>query len=151
MPVSQDVRFAVRLLTKQRGFTFAATLALALGIGMNATVFTLVNSFLFGSLPYQDSDRLLYVGERDTTTGRLFMVSWPDFQDWRTAQTSFVGLGAWSAATMTVSGDSRPAERHSGAYFSANAFRLFGERPIAGRDFLADDDRPGADPVVMLG
>ena len=128
MPVSQDVRFAVRLLTKQRGFTFAATLALALGIGMNATVFTLVNSFLFGSLPYQDSDRLLYVGERDTTTGRLFMVSWPDFQDWRTAQTSFVGLGAWSAATMTVSGDSRPAERYSGAYFSANAFRLFGER-----------------------
>ena len=58
MTMSQDVRFAVRLLTKQRGFTFAATLALALGIGMNATVFTLVNSFLFGSLPYQDSDRL---------------------------------------------------------------------------------------------
>ena len=62
------------------------------------SVFTLVNSFLFRSLPFEDPDRVMYVGERDTVTGRTFMVSWPDFQDWREAQKSFVGLGAWSAS-----------------------------------------------------
>ena len=151
MTLLQDLRFAVRLLAKERWFTLAATIALALGIGMNATVFALVNSFLFQSLPYDEADRIMYVGERDTATGRIFMVSWPDFQDWRATQTSFVGLGGWSAATMNVSDEGRPAERYSGAYFSANAFKLFGERPIKGRDFLPEDDETGANPVVMLG
>jgi putative ABC transport system permease protein len=146
-----DIRFAVRLLLRDRGFTIAATTALALGIGMNAMVFTLVNALLLRSLPFADPDRVMYVGERDAVTGRIFMVSWPDLQDWRERQHSFVGLGAWSAATMNVSDQGRPPERYAGAYFSANAFALFGERPIRGRDFLADDDRPGAAPVVMLG
>ena len=74
MNVLHDIRFAVRLLAKERWFTAAATTALALGIGMNATVFTLVNSFLFRSLPFEDPDRVMYVGERDTVTGRSFMV-----------------------------------------------------------------------------
>lgn len=146
-----DIRFAVRLLAKDRWFTLAATMALALGIGMNAMVFTLVNSFLFRSLPFEDPGRVMYLGERDTVTGRNFMVSWPDFQDWRDSQKSFVGLGAWSAGVMNVSDEGRLPERCSGAYFSANAFRLFGERPIRGRDFLPEDDKPGANPVVMLG
>jgi putative ABC transport system permease protein len=151
MNVLHDIRFAFRLLAKERWFTAAATTALAFGIGMNATVFTLVNAFLFRSLPYEDPDRLMYVGERDTATGRTFMVSWPDFQDWRDGQKSFLGLGAWSPSTMNVSDEARPAERYSGAYFSANAFKLFGERPILGRDFPPEDDMPGANPVVMLG
>jgi putative ABC transport system permease protein len=151
MSLSHDIRFAVRLLAKDRWFTAAATTALALGIGMNATVFTLVNSFLFRSLPFESPDRVMYVGERDTVTGRTFMVSWPDFQDWRDSQTSFVGLGAWSVGTMIVSDEGRRPERYNGAYFSANAFRLFGEHPIRGRDFRPEDDRPGANPVVMLG
>jgi len=151
MNLLQDIRFGLRLLAKDRWFTAAATTALALGIGMNATVFTLVNSFLFRSLPFDDPDRVMYVGERDTVTGRRFMVSWPDFQDWRDSQKSFVGLGAWSASTMNVSDEGRPPERYNGAYFSANAFKLFGERPMVGRDFLPEDDEPGANAVVMLG
>src|SRR5437899_5043460 len=150
MNALHDIRFAIRLLVKDRWFTAAATLALALGIGMNATVFTLVNSFLFRSLPFEEADRVMYVGERDIVTGRTFMVSWPDFQDWRDAQHSFVGLGAWTAGTMNVSDEGRAPERYNGAYFSANAFKLFGERPIRGRDFLPDDDKPGANPVAML-
>jgi predicted permease len=151
MTVLHDIRFAVRLLAKHRWFTAAAITALALGIGLNATVFTLVNALLLRSLPFEDPDRLMYVGERDTVTGRNFMVSWPDFQDWQESQKTFVGLGAWSVGTMNVSDEGRPAERYNGAYFSANAFRLFGERPIRGRDFLPEDERPGAHPVVMLG
>src|SRR5262245_23292658 len=84
-----DLRFAVRLLARDRGFTAAATLALALGIGMNAMVFTLVNALLLRSLPFEDADRIMYVGERDRVSGRTFMVSWPDFQDWRDSQRSF--------------------------------------------------------------
>ena len=86
MNLLDDLRFGIRLLAKDRWFTAAAIIALALGIGMNATVFTLVNSFLFQNLPYEDPHRLMYVGERDTVTGRKFMASWPDFQDWRDAQ-----------------------------------------------------------------
>src|SRR5262245_248297 len=112
----QDLRLAVRLLLKHRGFAAAAAIAIALGIGMNATVFTLVNALLLRTLPVDDPDRVMYVGERDVVTGRTFMVSWPDFQDWRDAQTRFVGLGAWSAATMNVSEEARPPERCSGAY-----------------------------------
>ena len=149
--VLHDVRFAVRLLVKDRSFTAVAAVALALGIGMNATVFTLVNAFLIRGLPFEEPDRLMYVGERDTSTGRNFMVSWPDFQDWRDSQKSFVGLGAWSAGAMNVSNEGRPPGRYNGAYFTANAFRLLGERPIRGRDFRPEDDEPGAEPVVMLG
>jgi predicted permease len=149
--VRHDIRFAFRLLAKERGFTIAATLALALGIGMNAMVFTLVNALLLRNLPFDDPDRVMYIGERDTVTGRPFMVSWPDYQDWRESQRSFIGLGAWSAGLMTVSDEGRPPERYDGAYFSANAFTLLGESPIRGRDFLPGDDAPGANPVVMLG
>jgi len=151
MSLLHDVRFAGRLLLKERWFTAAATIAIAFGIGMNATVFTLVNSFLFRSLPFQDADRVMYLGERDTVTGRAFMVSWPDFADWRDAQKSFVGLGAWSASTMIVNDAARAPERYNGAYFSTNAFRLFGEQPMLGRDFLPEDDAAGAGAVVMLG
>jgi putative ABC transport system permease protein len=154
MNMWQDIRFAVRLLVKDRWFTAVATVALALGIGMNATVFTLVNAFLIRGLPFDDPDRVMYVGERDTVTGRSFMVSWPDFQDWRDSQKSFIGLGAWSAGTMNVSDEGRPPARYDGAYFTANMFKLLGERPILGRDFfdvLPGDDKPGTDPVVMLG
>src|SRR5205085_3884947 len=150
MNTLQDMRFAIRLLAKDRWFTAAATLALALGIGMNATVFTLVNSFLFRSLPFPDPDRVMYLGERDAVTGRTYMVSWPDLQDWRQSQTSFMGIGAWAVGTMNVSDEGRPPERYSGVYFSENAFKLLGERPILGRDFLPDDDKPNANPVVML-
>src|SRR5262245_37188790 len=131
-----DLRFAIRLLAKDRGFTAAAATALALGIGMNAMVFTLVDAMLVRGLPFADADRVVWVGERDTVSGRNYMVSWPDFQEWRAAARGFVGLAAWSAATMNVSDRGRPPERYSGAYFTANAFALFGERPIHGRDFF---------------
>jgi len=145
-----DLRFAIRLLVKDRWVTVGASMALAVGIGMNATVFTIVDALLLRAVPFADPARVMYIGERDTVTGRTFMVSWPDFQDWRASQRSFVALAAWSAGTMNVSDDASPAERYNGAYFSANAFAVLGGRPIIGRDFLPADDVPGAAPVVVL-
>jgi putative ABC transport system permease protein len=151
MSVLQDIRFAIRLLNKDRWFTAVATLALAIGIGTNTTVFTLVNALLIRGLPFVDPDRLMYVGERDVVRGRNFGVSWLDFQAWRDSQKSFVDLAAWSAGTMNVSDEGRTPERYAGVYLSANAFTLLAVRPMLGRDFLPDDDKPGASPVVILG
>ena len=79
------------------------------------------------------------------------MSSYLDFEDWRTGTRAFAGLAAFSPQTMNVSDEGRAPERFGGPYISANAFALIGERPIIGRDFRPDDDRPGAAPVVLLG
>src|SRR5262245_32318841 len=151
MHLLQDLRFATRLLAKDRVFTAVVTRALALGIGMNAAMFTLINGVLIRGLPFNEADRIMYVGERDIMSGRNFQVSWLDFQSWRDAQRSFSDLAVWSVGTMNVSDEGRPPERYNGAYFSANGFKVFRQRPILGRDFLPEDDKPGAIPVVMLG
>ena len=150
MNLLQDLRFAVRLLIKDRWFTAVAVIALALGIGVNATVFTFVNAVLIRGLPFNDPDRILVVGTRDAR-GRDRGASYPDFEDWRAATRTFAGLSAYSSQTMNVSDEGRTPERFQGPYLSANTFTLIGQQPLLGRDFLPEDDRPGAAAVVMLG
>jgi putative ABC transport system permease protein len=150
MNLWQDIRFAVRLLMKDRWFTAVAALALALGIGVNATVFTFVNAVLIRGLPINDPDRVMVVGTRDGRNRDRGM-SYPDFEDYRRATRAFSGLAAYSGQTMNVSDEGRTPERFQGPYISANAFKLIGQPALLGRDFLAEDDRPGAAPVVILG
>ena len=146
----QDLRFAVRLLIKDRWFTAVAVIALALGIGVNATVFTFVNAVLIRGLPFDDPDRILVVGSRDAK-GRDRGASYPDFQDWRTATRTFASLSGFSGSTMNISEAGRTPERFQGPYLSANAFSSIGQAPLLGRDFRAEDDRLGAAAVVILG
>lgn len=148
--IAQDVRFAVRLLAKERWFTLAAIVALALGIGVTSTMVTIINGYNFRGLPVDDRERILYLGTRDFT-GRNRGVSYPDYQDWRNASRSFAALGAFAPAVMTISDRGQSPESLGGAYVSAEAFRILGDRPILGRDFLAGDDSPGAPDVVVLG
>jgi len=149
--IGQDLRFAARLLLRDRWFTLPALIALALGIGMNGTMFTIVNAMIRG-LPIDRPERLLSVHARDGAgRWRGFGVSYLDFQDFQAATRTFSGLAAFSQSAMTLGDEGRAAERASAAYVSANAFQLLGDKPAIGRDFLADDDRPGAPPVVMLG
>ena len=150
MSLLQDLRFAIRLLVKDRWFTAVAVVALALGIGVNSTVFTLVNAVLIRGLPFDEPDRIMALGTLDAHN-RDRMSSYLDFEDWRTGTRAFAGLAAFSPQTMNVSDEGRAPERFGGPYISANAFALVGERPIIGRDFRPDDDRPGAAPVVLLG
>jgi putative ABC transport system permease protein len=150
MSLIQDLRFAIRLLIKDRWFTAVAVLALALGIGVNATVFTFVNAVLIRGLPFDDPDRIMSLGTRDAR-GRDRDISYLEFQDWRDGTRAFSGMAAFSGSTMNVSEEGRPPERFQGPYISANAFRLIGQQPLLGRDFLPEDDRPGATPVVLLG
>jgi len=150
MNLWQDIRFAVRLLVKDRWFTAVAVIALALGIGVNATVFTFVNAVLIRGLPINDPDRVMVVGTRDARL-RNHGMSYPDFEDYRRATRTFSGLAAYSGGVMNVSDQGRAPERFMGPYISANAFALIGQRTQLGRDFLPEDDRPGAPAVVILG
>jgi putative ABC transport system permease protein len=150
MSLWQDVRYAIRLLVKDKWFTLVAAIALALGIGVNNTVFTFVNAVLIRGLPFDDPDRIMSLGTRDARN-RDRGLSYLEFQDWRDGTKAFTGMAAFSGQTMNVSDEGRAPERFGGPYISGNAFRLIGERPILGRDFLPEDDRPGAAPVVILG
>jgi predicted permease len=150
MTLLQDLKFAIRLLVKDKWFTAVAAMALALGIGVNATVFTFVNAVLIRGLPINEPDRVMVVGTRDAR-GRDGSMSYLDFTDYRAATRTFSGLSAYSGSTMNVSDEGRAPERFQGPYISGNAFRLIGQRPLLGRDFLPEDDRPGATPVVILG
>jgi len=145
----QDVRFAIRLLIKDRWFTLVAAVALALGIGANATVFTFVNAVLLRSLPIADPDRVVQINAMDAK-GRRQAFSMLDFRDLAAAR-SFSEVTAYTGGTANVSDEGRPAERFQGLFTSANLFRLIKQPPMLGRDFRAEDDKIGAEPVVILG
>jgi len=146
----QDLRFAVRLLRKERWFTAAAVLALGLGIGLTSTGFTVYDAMLRRGLPVDDPHRIVALTMRDAN-GRQHGISYLDFVDLRARATSIAGLAAYSEPAMNVSDPGTATERLYGARVTANAFRLLGVEPLLGRDLRAEDDRPGAPPVVMLG
>jgi predicted permease len=165
--VAPDLRFAARLLRKERRVTLVIVVSLALALGGNATIFTIINGMTLRGLPVDRPDRIVGITTHDAAGARLG-VSYADFLDWRAAApTTFAGLAAHRGMTanITEAGLSPPqAPRQSpqqtpqqapqqatGAYISANAFRLLGERPILGREFTASEDQPGAAQVVILG
>jgi putative ABC transport system permease protein len=146
----QDVRYAVRVLIKRRWYTLAAMTALALGIGANTAVFTLVNVVMLQGLPFDRSDRIVALGMQDPRP-RNFGVSSQDFDDWRRATRTIPDLSAAFGANLSFSGDDRAPEQYAGVYMSASGFAMTGSRAVIGRLFSAEDDRVGAPPVVVLG
>src|SRR5439155_12150025 len=150
MNLLQGLRYAIRLLIKDRWFTAIAAIALALGIGANATVFTFVNAVLIRSLPIADPDRVIQINTTDAR-GRRQAMSLLDFRDYRESARTFSDLTIYLGGTANVSDEGRPAERFQGLFTSANLFRLIKQPPMLGRDFRSEDDQPGSEPVVMLG
>ncbi len=145
-----DARFAIRLLVKDRWFTAAAVVALALGIGATTTVFTIVNGMNLSALPVDEPDRIMYLQTQDAQGRRQAGASFADFVDWQQATRTFSGLAAFAGETMNVGDEERPADRLAGTFISANGFNVLRVRPLVGRDFVAEDDRVGAAPVVIL-
>lgn len=150
MGLWQDVQFALRLLLKDKWFSLIAVVALALGIGVNAAVFTFVNAVLIRGLPYADSDRIMALNTRDTVRDRQGGVSYLDFRDWAAATKTFSGLGAYTGGNFNISDEGRSPERFNGAFMSSHTFRLLGQAPLLGRDFRPEEDRPGSPSVVMI-
>ena len=145
----QDIRFAARLLVKDRRFTLVSLLVLGLGIGINNMLFTILNAHTIRGLPIDQPDRVLYVSTIDDQN-RSRGLSFPELEDLRTAAQSFSGIAAFVNAQVTVGDEGRAPDRVEGAYLT-NVFDVIHTRPIRGRSFLPEDDRPGASPVVLLG
>jgi putative ABC transport system permease protein len=147
-----DASYALRLLARSPGFTAVALATLALGIGANLTVFTLANAFLFKNLPFDDSDRILYLSSAQPgRPDRAQRVSYPDFLDFGRQTATFDGLAAFMSRTVDVSDRNGFPERYRATVMTANSFALIGQSPVRGRDFLPEDCRPGAQPVAILG
>ena len=151
MGLWEDVRFAGRLLLKDKWFTLVAAVALALGIGVNATVFTFVNAVLIRGLPMPDADRVLAMGSTDRVRNRNQGVSYLDFRDWRDSARTFDLLSIYTGTIANLSDEGQPPERYNGSQVDATAFRIMGQQPMLGRGFTPEDDRPGAAPVALIG
>jgi len=147
--ILQDLRFAVRRLVKDRWFTLAAIVALALGIGANSAVFTLVNAVILRGLPFDNADRIMWIDWHDTRN-RNFGNSVQDFEDVERASRTFSGMSIAFNGSMNLSADDRSPEQYPGVYISANGFNLIGETAALGRSFGPEDNRQGAEPVVLL-
>ncbi len=151
MSILEDVRFGLRTLSNNPGFTAVAITALALGIGVNATVFSLANAVLFKNLPFANSDRILYITSSDSSKqNRNRSVSYPDYRDLRASVKSFDAVGASTGDSANLSDHTASPEGYNGARISSNTFALIGQKPVAGRDFLPSDEQPGAAPVAIL-
>ena len=152
--IAQDVRFGARLLIRERWFTLTAAVTLALGIAATSTVFAIIHAVVLRGLPEDAANRVVHIGTR-YGLGDAFRdsqnVSYLDYRDLGQATREFAGIGAFTDATMNVSDDRRAAERFWGTYVSANTFKLLDRHPLVGRDFLPEDDQPGAARVVVLG
>src|ERR1041384_5620317 len=144
--VWQDLRYSARMFFKHPGFTVIAVLTLSLGIGANTAIFSIVNAVLLRPFPYQSPERLVIVGEFAPGGS----VSYPNFVDWRDDRNVFESASAVrSNESYNFRGTGEP-ERLQGRLVSAGFLTLLGVKPLLGRDFLPEDDRPGAAPAVML-
>ncbi|MFL6540229.1 MAG: ABC transporter permease, partial [Chthoniobacterales bacterium] len=144
-----DLRYAMRILLKQPGFTIIAVLTLALGIGANSAIFSVVNAVLLRPLPYPDSERIVYLSE--TTGGMNSAIALPDYIDWRNDAKSFEHLALSRTESRNLSGiPGREAERVSVSFVTANFFKVIGLNPQLGRTFGDDEDKVGAPALVVL-
>jgi len=147
----QDLRYGARLLRKNPGFTLVAILTLALGIGANTAIFSVVNTVMLRPFPYPDADRLVLLNEIAKANGRVenMSVGWLDYQDWRRQAQSFQYLGVFRGQNLTLTGTEQ-AERVIGAMASADVLNALGLHPLLGRTFVAQDDNESDAPVAIL-
>ena len=147
----QDIRFGLRMLRKNPGFTAVVVVTLALAIGANTTMFTLVKGSLLGELPFEKADQIVTLWSTNLAKKQDRLgLSFPDFVDFQTQAKSFQGLSFFTFYPMTISDPGRAAEQQPGSRISWNAFSLIGAKPILGRDFLPEDDIPGAPSVAII-
>jgi putative ABC transport system permease protein len=145
-----DLKFALRQLRKSPAFTFVAVLTLALGIGANTAIFSIVNAVLLRPLPYPDADRIMVLNE-SSGPGQDYSVALPDYFDWRNEDTVFEHLAATHKESRNLSGiPGRDPERIACASVTRNFFNIVGLPPEIGRTFSEDEDKAGAPPVVVI-
>ena len=150
--VAQDLRFGLRMLWKNPGFSLVAILTLALGIGTNTAIFSVVNGVLLRPLPFPDAERLVYFEsikpDRAISDGHISML---DFVDWQSQADAFESITLIFAARITLTGDNAEPEFVPFSVVPANFFQTMGVNPIMGRTFVKEDRAKGAPPVAIIG
>ncbi len=147
--VLNDLRYAMRQLAKSPGFAVIAIVTLALGIGANTAIFSVVNAVLLNPMPYPQPDRIvvLFHHKHNFLRGSI---SYPNFLDWQRENQSFSSVAAYrEMGGVTLTGNGEP-EVANGEMISAGLFEILGVKPVLGRTFTADEDRLGANPTVMI-
>jgi predicted permease len=144
----QDLRYGFRVLAKSPAFSLIAILTLALGIGANTAIFSVVNGVLLNPLPFHDPNQLVSMFQ-EIPNFKNGSISYPNFLDWRRMNTTFAGMAAYRSTGFNLSGNGEP-ERLHGEMISKGFFEILGVNPIMGRTFTADEDRIGANPTVMI-
>ena len=145
----QDSGFALRMMRKNLGFTIAAIVVLGLGIGANTAIFSVVNAVLLKPLPYEHGERLLMLSQRTARGGGIGRSSVPELDDYRSQNRSLDGIVEYHNMQFILLGRSEP-ERVETGVVSWNFFHLFGVKPLAGRMFEPNDEKPGAPAVLLL-
>ncbi|MDQ2855531.1 MAG: ABC transporter permease, partial [Acidobacteriota bacterium] len=143
-----DLRYGARMFLKNPGITFVVILALALGIGANTAIFSVVNAVLLKPLPFEESDRLVFLNETSKAMDEI-SVSYPNFTDWRTQNKVFEKIGVYNRSSYNLTGAGE-AERIITGQVSADFFSALRVNAALGRVFTNDEDKPGGEPVVVL-
>src|SRR6478672_463603 len=144
----QDLRYGFRVLAKSPAFSLIAILTLALGIGANTAIFSVVNGVLLNPLPFHGPNQLVSMFQ-EMPNFKNGSISYPNFIDWRRMNTTFASMAAYRSTGFNLSGNGEP-ERVHGEMISAGFFEILGVNPILGRTFTADEDRLGANPTAMI-
>ncbi|HZS47352.1 MAG TPA: ABC transporter permease [Blastocatellia bacterium] len=148
--LSQDLRYGARMMLKRPGFTIVAVIALALGIGANSAIFSVVNSILLRPLPYSQPDRLMTLWTSLKRPGyEKISVSEPEYVDFKQRSKSFEEIASYHQRGLNLTGVDEP-ERLQGAEVSPNLFATLGVNPLFGRNFLSGEEQPGHGQVVIL-
>ena len=145
----QDVRYAFRTLSRSRMFALIAVACLAIGIGVNTTIFSVVNAILLRPFAFTDPERLVVLEELDTKNDDRAGVAWPNLVDWRSQSKVFTDIGAVQGRSLTLANVAEP-ERLEGSAITWNLFPMLGVKPALGRLIRAEEDKPGGDRVVLL-
>ena len=152
--LAQDIRYGLRMLRKSPGFTAVAVLTLALGIGANTAIFSVVNSVILQPLPFSQANLLVVIGETSPGTPGFptfpSYESYPNFLDWQNQARSFSAMGAYQYSDMALTGDAEPTVIH-GTLASSGIFRTLGATPLLGRALEPSDDAKSASRVVVIG
>lgn len=146
--LGQDIRFGIRMLWKSPGFAVVAVLTLALGIGANTAIFSIVNGVLLNPLPFPDPDRLMMLNQKEKNF-EFASVSYPNFQDWRKDNHTFSSMAISRGYYFSLIGSGTP-EQLDGQFISDGYFDMLGIKPLLGRTFTASENLPGAGPVALI-
>src|SRR6185503_15141237 len=144
----QDIRYGARMLLKNPGITIIVILALALGIGANTAIFSVINAVVLRPLPYDEAERLLFLNEKSPVLDEM-SISYPNFTDWRNQNHVFEKIGVYNRNSYNLTGYGE-AERIPTGQVSADLFSALRVNAALGRVFTNEEDKPGGPPVVVL-